>query len=81
MNVVQVNRGYDNLLTFTPTCVMKFVVEAANKDVLVFRRSVLGHSHIRRCISGWFTDISSIVLLLPKFRCNGKNDNVFFFEY
>ena len=40
MKVVQVNIGYDHVLTFTPVCVMKVVVEGANYIVL-FRRSIL----------------------------------------
>jgi hypothetical protein len=58
MNAVQVNVGYDHLLTFTPICAMKVVVEGANNIVLVFRRSILEHHHSRRFVSDSFTDIS-----------------------
>jgi hypothetical protein len=36
MNAMQMNIGYDHLLTFTPICVVKVVVEGANNIVLVF---------------------------------------------
>jgi hypothetical protein len=57
MNVVQLYIGY-HLLTFTPTCVMKVVVEGPDEVVLVFRRPIVERHHSRRFISDWFTDIS-----------------------
>jgi hypothetical protein len=58
MKVVRVNIGYDHLLTLTPVCVMKVVVEGANNIVLFFRRSILERHASRLFVSDWFTDIS-----------------------